>query len=229
MKKTDRIVGIVGGLGPLAGVDLVRKLVRMEEVSCDQEHASWILLNLPSEVPDRTQALLHGGEDFVQPVVDQLVRLKEVGVDFGAIACNTSHARLDAIRNGSPIPVLDMIGETVHYIAEFFSPGAKIGILGTDGTLQLGLYDMPLQNADFLPLHPSTKRQPQQATNAIKRGDVVRGREILQECVDDLIQQGAEAVVLGCTEYPIALTEVDGLLIDPTEILAGAILRECRK
>lgn len=143
-----RVIGIVGGLGPHAHIELERLLLaeterHLGEVVSDQDYPAWILSSLPGTA-DRTQALIGEGSsplpDLVLSARRLLSRPDASGADFVVIPCNTAHAFLPELRRYVPLPFLDMIGETVREALERIGPGGTVGVLATTGTLRAGLY-----------------------------------------------------------------------------------------
>ena len=227
-KTTEtKAVGIIGGMGPMATVDLFRKIVMMTDASSDSEHLRIMIDNRP-EIPDRTAAILAGKDTPVSYILDSASRLAAMGADFLIIPCNTSHCFFPAILEGSPIPVLNMIEETALRLQ---ADGVKsVGLLATDGVLQVGVYDQVLAEHGIRTLRPSPARQKE--VMHIIYGEIKAGvsahPEALEPLLGDMMLEGAEAFILGCTELPLAF---DGYTVgrerfyDPTAILAAAAIK----
>jgi aspartate racemase len=142
------VIGIVGGMGPLAHIEFERQLLvatrkRLGRSPVDQDFPEWIASSIP-ETPDRTEALLGQGPSPV-PWLERSVRRlcdksQAGGADFAVITCNTAHAFLEEVRRRACVPLLDMIDETVRAAHEQLGRGATIGVLGTTGTLRAGIY-----------------------------------------------------------------------------------------
>jgi len=221
-----KTIGIVGGLGPLAGISFAQHLVEIGQemgFAADQQHAPWILMNRPGDVPDRTDSLLLGGVDFVPPILDQLAALRRSGADVGVIACNTAHVAWEMIRQAAPMPMMSIVHETVRYVCDRY-PSGNIGLLATDGSLKLRLYADPLEAAGYEVLTPRS-RSVHDAILAIKAGRLMHARRILSRCAGELEDRDCSAIVLGCTEIPLALKSFPTPLINPTRILAEAAMR----
>lgn len=229
----NRLIGIVGGMGHLAGLDLAAKVVQVwaEQSS---ESAAYLLIS-DGNIPDRTAALLWNGADFVPAVVDELKRLHRAGADLAAIACNTAHARIDVIRQQSPIPVLDMIELTCAHIAATVPRRLPIGVLATRATIELDLYGAKLAAAGYTVVHAdsATTELAHCGILEVKRHGAEAGTRSLARARSRLIDAGAKVIIMGCTEIPLAFgpgvttTHIDTrplTLIDPTLILAKALV-----
>lgn len=242
----EQIIGIIAGVGPFAGLDLMGKILAQTAADTDQEHLDVISISQPSKLPDRTGYLL--GEVDVNPayaILDQLVRLEQAGATVAGIPCNTAHApeifdvvRSELAASGSRIRFLHMVHEVAQFLREN-SPGlTRIGLLATMGTYSSGLYGQLLGQAGFELLEPATTPQKEAIHRAIydpaygikSCGEATaQAKSDLLDGVEALRRAGAEAVILGCTEIPIAIREpmVQGIAaIDPTLILARALIRE---
>jgi aspartate racemase len=136
-----RTLGIVGGLGPHAHLELERRLLKaVEPVAGEQEYPSWILASLPS-TPDRTMALLEGGPSPVPAIVRSLEALA-AGADFAVIACVTAHAFIDELRRASPLPILSLVDATLDAVVRRWGRDARVGVLATTGTLRSAVFPL---------------------------------------------------------------------------------------
>lgn len=139
------VIGIMGGLGPHAHIELERLILAETERLIgrpphDQDYPPWILSSVPS-TPDRTLALLAGGPSPLPALEESARRLcGESGADFAVVPCNTAHAFLDELRARVSIPIVDMVEETIREALRRVGPSGGIGILGTTGTVKSGLY-----------------------------------------------------------------------------------------
>lgn len=140
-----RIIGIVGGLGPHAHIELERRLLAaVPDASGDQAYPEWVVSSMP-QTPDRTVALVEGGPSPVPAMVRSLERLAAC-TDFAMIACVTAHAYLDEMRTQVSLPILSLIEVTLREAARLHGlPGrpetaGRIGILATTGALRSGIY-----------------------------------------------------------------------------------------
>ena len=221
MKKT---IGIIGGMGPLATSDLFRKIVEVTDAACDQEHVR-VCIDNNTEIPDRTAAILKGGKDPVPEMVKSAVRLQAMGADVLIMPCNTAHYFYGRVIPVVEIPFLHMIEETAKEIKrEGFR---KVGLLATDGTCQSGVYKTVFDAHGIEMYAPSPEKQ-KSVMDVIYKGVKAGNRSIdltgFYGAMEELFCEGAETLVLGCTELPVAfdLFHIDRPNIDPTLVLAMA-------
>lgn len=119
--KNKKTIGILGGMGPLATSDLFKKIIDVTDVDKDQDYPR-VLIDNNTNIPDRTMAILHGGESPVPEMVRSTTVLSEMGADVLIIPCNTAHYFYNVIADSVTIPVLNMIKETA---AEALAKGCK--------------------------------------------------------------------------------------------------------
>ncbi len=238
-----RQIGVVGGVGPRAGLDLVQKILSATRASHDQDHLPISLLSLPHRVPDRTAFLL--GHTSVNPglaLADLADQLVAGGAEIVGIPCNTAHATVifEVIENrlAGRCDVVNMVEEVGAEIARRLPDARTVGVLSTAGTLVADVYPACLHplGLDVLQLPLSLQEQTVQpaiydeaygikATPGPVSARAVGG---LRAGLDYLLAAGADVVVLACTEIPLALTEttVRGVpLVDATDVLARALVR----
>lgn len=226
---SKRIVGVLGGMGPLATVDLYRKIIEATPAARDQDHLH-VIIDADPRIPDRTEALLHGGADPTPLLIAAARRLAAAGVDFIVMPCNTAHAFLPRLRDEIPVPFVSMIEQAAHAAAAVVPPGSTVGILATEGTIAAGLYQDALHAANLHPIVPDAANQTHvtAAIAAVKAGRV--GKDVTSEVLlaaSHLVERGARALLAACTELPIVLgpEDVPVPLIDPTAVLAQAAVR----
>lgn len=220
-------IGILGGMGPMATCDLMGKIIRSTDAKNDQEHIH-IYVDCNTNIPDRTAAILHQGEDPLPEMIKSATRLQAMGADVLIMPCNTAHYFIDRIQQSVDIPILNMLKETAAYLqAQGIS---KAAVLATDGTVQCGLYDSALKDAGIEPLYPTTEDQAlimHLIYDCVKAGKPCDQPEKIVALSKRLISQGAQTLILGCTELPIAFAQLGADLptVDPTEVLARAAIR----
>ncbi len=229
----NRTIGILGGMGPLATADLYHKIILATPARRDQDHFH-VIIDADPTIPDRSAALRGEGPDPLPGLLASARRLEGAGADFIVIPCNTAHAFLPALRPRLSIPVVDMIAETAEWVRRAYPAARRIGILAYRGTIEAGLYHHALRERGLAPLNPTPERQRRLVDGAI---DAVKGNdtrpavgEWLAEAGRGLVADGAEVLLAACTEIPIVLTPamVPAPLLDPTQILAEAAVREAR-
>ena len=228
MKKT---IGILGGMGPLATADLYRKIIEHTRADRDSEHIR-VYIDGNAAIPDRTAAILHGGEDPVPEMLSALRHLEACGADCIIMPCNTAHYFLPRLREQTALPILDMQRITAAVCRERF-PGKTAAILATDGTVQSGLYDRALDAEGVRWIHPGESEQ--KSLMHLIYGVVKASRPMEPEkeywdaILDTLRGQGADLFILGCTELPVlaGVLPSEGPFLDPTDELAKAAIRFC--
>ena len=220
---------MLGGMGPLATVDLYRKIIEETPATRDQDHLHVIIEGNPA-VPDRSEALLHGGEDPTPLLLAGATRLEGAGADFIVVPCNTAHAFLPRIAPELTIPLISMIDETAKAVA-LQLPESVVGILATAGTISAQLYQEAFAREGLGSLIPDAGGQARVSTAiaGVKAGNVGAAQtSLVRATADELIGRGAQSVIVACTELPLILTQADVSvpLFDPTRILARSAVAE---
>ncbi len=219
-------IGILGGMGPLATADLFQKIIQKTEAKSDQEHIH-ILIDCNTNIPDRTEAILHGGKDPLPEMVRSAVTLENMGADVLCMSCNTAHYYYDAITPYLHIPFLHMPEETAKKTkAEGFG---RVGLLATDGTCEAGVYDRAFQKIGIELIKPDIEGQKAVMDiiyKGIKAGNKAFPPDAFLRCLNSMKARGAEAFILGCTELPLAkdIYHIGEITLDPTSILAEAAI-----
>lgn len=237
------MIGIVGGVGPLAGLDIFRKIIEATAAACDQDHLPVILHSLPGQIPDRTDYLLGKvQENPGYPISRIILQLEKAGATVCAIPCNTAHAQaiFDIIKkelsaHQSRMILVSLIEATVAFV-KAIPDCQSVGVLSTTGTKKEGIYRKPLQDAGFTVLEPDDEEQekvheaiyhPAWGVKAQSSPVNRRVRKILEHAASRLIERGAGSVIMGCTEIPLALTKAqiqEKTLIDPNKVLALTLI-----
>ena len=237
-----QVIGVVGGVGPFAGIDLLRKIAEQTAAARDQDHLPVLSISDPGPIVDRTAFLLgQTPENPGRAMAEQVRLLARMGATIVGIPCNTAHAPpiFGAIRAetaGLPIRLLHMIEEVGRFLQTNYPEVERVGILSTVGTYQAGVYPQILAGAGFTAVtpprhileeyvhpaicHPEYGIKALGAAAERARANLLRGAAALRKA-------GAQAVILGCTGIPLVITEsrIDGMVVvDPTLILARALI-----
>lgn len=233
--RADHLAGILGGMGPAATAAFYAKVVERTPASCDQDHLRVAIWADPT-VPDRVGAVLADGTDPYPAILAGARQLGSLGATAVAMPCHTAHVFLPRLVEDTGLNFVDMVAETTAAL-ERRARGAgtlgAVGVLGTRATLASDLYQARLREAGFdvvLPEEPA-QTDVDLAIKGVKQGDPGAAGAHLGHAVRALGSAGATLIVLACTELPLAaghLTEPHTALLDPTELLADAIIRECR-
>jgi aspartate racemase len=224
-----KTVGILGGMGPEATGDLFLKIVRATPARRDQDHLRIIVDSLP-QVPDRTAAILGKAPDPSPALQAAARRLESWGAELIVIPCNTAHYYHGAIQGAVGVPVLDIMQETARAIRRDHPGVRNVGVLASTGTLNTGLYRNALAAEGLVEVVPSPEAQAavMEAIYGVKAGQQGAPRQLLVAASAEMIASGAQAIVAGCTEVPIALSAEDISVpyVDATLALAQAAVRQ---
>lgn len=229
------LIGVLGGMGPLATVDLLHKIIAETPASRDQEHVPVAVWNVP-QIPDRQQALAGKGESPLPALLYAIRQLNRLSVSHIVVPCNTAHHWFDALAAASQAPLVHIADATLHALTQ---PAAvretphTIGLIATHGTLNAGWYQQRF--AAQLGAETVVPNEQEMATlfvpgcYAVKRGELLHGGQLLEQLAAQLVARGAERLVLACTEVPPALEAVSSswrdISVDPTRALAQACVR----
>ena len=227
MKK----LGVLGGLGPMATVYFLQLLTQMSDAKTDQEHMEIILYSKPS-IPDRTKYII--GESEINPVEDMVAvgkKLNEMGADILAVPCITAHFFHKELEERIGLPVIHAIEETILYLEKENVSG--VGILATDGTIESGLFQNALEQHKmraFIPKADNQKKLMEIIYHEIKAGAAINMPLFLQ-VAEELFDQGAEVVLLACTELSLIKRDYDlpAGYLDVMEILARKAVQCCNR
>ncbi len=233
MDNKYKTIGILGGMGPEATLDLYRWIIKLTPASSDQEHIPIIINNLP-QIPDRTKYLLGGDNDPFPYLLKAAVTLQQAGADFIVIPCNTAHAFVPKLSRYIGIPIINMIDVVVSDLLKNYSSIKKIGLLATTGTIKTKIYQNKLKKAGLTTIRPHREIQKTKVMEAIYgKGGVKAGintkRPIsLLTCAGNhLVKNGSQVIVLGCTEISMVMHDyfVPVPVINPTKLLAEISIR----
>jgi aspartate racemase len=231
--KPANLVGILGGMGPLATADLYRKIIEITPASRDQDHIPVVIWSDP-RVPDRASALLASGASPLPWLIRGAQALQSMGASIIAIPCNTAHAFLSQLQAEVGGHFIDMIEATVHCVAAKANPSCVVGLLGSTATLQLGLYQHRFAKEGVRVVVPSETEQSSvmEAIARLKAGDLSEPVcQMALRAAQGLIERGSDVVIAGCTELPLAFARLEPKcvpVIDPTRVLAEALVRATR-
>jgi aspartate racemase len=223
------LLGILGGMGPLAGAAFASRLVALTDAQRDQDHVPALLCNDP-RVPDRSSARLGLGADPLEAMVAGLQLLERAGATLIAIPCNTAHLWYEQMAARTRVPLLHIV-EAVCDDLEALGARGPVGLMGTPATLKLGLYQAPLRDRGHEVLVPDEAGLAQcvAAIAAVKANRPQEAFAPAAACIRGLLARGARAVVLGCTELPLAVPHdrrdaFGCVLTDSIDALARAAL-----
>lgn len=234
MKVLDgNVLGVLGGMGPLATEIFYDMTIRQKHAIKDQDHINMIILS-HATMPDRTKAIKENNTDAVlEKMIKDAKFLEDAGVCAIAIPCNTSHVLLDRIQTEVSAPIINMIEETVKRLEENTKEGSKIGVMATDGTISMGLYQKYLHRAGFESYVPSEDVQKlvmKVIYDGIKKGEPVEKGDF-NKIEEEYINMGCNKVILGCTELSVYKIQekLGSYYIDAMEVLADKSIELCER
>lgn len=220
------VIGILGGMGPLATVDFVGKIIASTPATSDQEHVPLLIASIP-QIPDRTRAFRGEGSSPAPAMIASALRLKHAGAQLLVMACNTAHLWYEQVQEAVGLPMLHLVDAAVADAAAVMGPSRRVGLLGTDATLASCLYVNRETAAELrirwmLPTARETSELVMPGIEAVKAGDMSQGERLLTLAARALQARGATALILGCTEIPLVLAAENAsvAVIDATASLA---------
>jgi aspartate racemase len=218
---TTKTVGVLGGMGPDATVDFMSKVIALTPADKDQDHIHMLVDHNPT-VPNRQDAILGDGEDPGPAMAEMAKRLETAGADFLVIPCNTAYVFQNYIIDAVSIPLISIIDETINALPEKCS---RVGLLATDGCLKAHVYQDALASNDMISIQPDADdmQELMGLIYAIKAGDTGAAiADTMRSLAEELVSQGAQAIVAGCTEIPLVLDNsmLNVPLISSTDVLA---------
>ena len=223
--QKEKVVGILGGMGPEATVDLFSEIIHQTKAKNDDEHLRIIIDNNP-KIPSRQDAILKGTESPGPSMALTGKNLEAAGADFIILGANTAHHFYSYVKEAVNIPVLHIIGETVLATIKSVGNVKKVGVLAAKGAMKTGMYQNAYQEHGI-----ATVDAPERILDLVHdaifsfkyEGINEKNVGMMKEAITFLIEQGAEAIVMGCTEIPLILKDqqINAPLINPNTIIAS--------
>lgn len=238
------LIGIIGGVGPFAGLDFIKKILSNTRAVKDQEHINSMLISCSSLIPDRTEFLLNddGRENPANGMFRCARSLYKAGVRHASVACNTAHSsRIFSpfcAKVAESLPGLTIVNmlETCAAFVKNELHFTRIGLLATKGTYKSAVYHEYFKKADGFELIEPEERGQDKIHESIyseKFGIKAYSQPVKPQAKNTIIyeiyrlaERGVEAVILGCTELPLAISSDDFTLpvIDPGLLTARRLL-----
>lgn len=222
-----KTIGILGGMGPEASANLYQKMIKYAQTRYgavqDEDYPPIIVYSLPLDGFDEK-----GISDFPlvkKQLIEGVKRLEFAGCDLIVIACNTVHHFYPAMQGAVSIPILNIVEESLNRVKE--SGFQQIGLFASQSTVELKLYELAFEKKGIKVVLPN-KHQQEKLNRVIEK--VMGGHQGLHEVISlkeiafEFMQRGAQAIVMGCTEIPLAInqTHTDIKLFDTIEIIVEA-------
>jgi len=222
------MIGVLGGMGPLATVDFFNKVLAATPAQGDADHVPLLIQSDPRISP-RPAAIFGFGRSPLPELLAGRDRLISAGATMLAMPCNTAHFWYSELIADCSVPFISIVETTLSELAKTASRGSHIGIIATKATLAAKIFDKSLTKAGYFPLLPQDDEMEQlvlPGIDLVKAGEGSKGGVLIAEAVQALLQRGADVVLLACTETPLALDAVQSPLrlrcVDSTATLARA-------
>ncbi len=227
-----QFLGVLGGMGPLAGATFMARLTLLTPAVLDQDHIPAILWSDP-RVPGRPAAYFGQGEDPFPWMINGVRHLEAAGAKAIVIPCNTAHLWFDQLVEQAHVSILHIVEAVVRDLQESGVRNGRIGVMATGATLQSDLYQAVLASEGYECIVPNAAEIAEYCSipiELVKKNKLEEAYRALTPGIEALCKRGAQAIVLGCTELPLALPLVQrqewGVpIVDSIDALARAALR----
>jgi aspartate racemase len=223
-------LGILGGMGPAASAEFVNRLIAQTPASCDQEHIPFVLWSNP-QIPDRSTSMRNGDNNPLPFLLEGIRGLKSAGCNLIVIPCNTAHFWFHEFSKVN-VRIVHIVDSVASALKDAGVSDGTIGVIGTQATVELGLYQYMLNRQGWNCITPDRSEMDffvQPAIDLIKSGKILEAEALLMKVIHSLIDRGARAVVLGCTEIPLAIRidQENGIpLINSIDSLVKVVIKE---
>lgn len=227
MSRRRPIIGILGGMGPEATVDLMRRVLLATPAMDDSDHVH-LLVDSNPDVPSRIAALIDKtGQSPGPELVSMALRLQSAGAEALAIACNTAHAFASDITDAVSIPLIDMVALTADRIGAMALRHKRVGLLASTAVVNLGLYEGVLAERGISIALPQRQHDLVEVIKAVKRGDSgTASRRTFATIADGLIGEGVDLLLIACTELSLLADSIDpqAPCVDALDVLVSEIV-----
>ncbi len=229
----SRTVGILGGMGPEATVDLMQRVIRLTPALDDADHVRMLVDNNP-QVPSRIAALIEGSGASPAPTLRAMAEgLVAQGADFLAMPCNTAHHYHGEVAGDLPVPFLNMVELAADTLAGIEPAVLRVGLLASTALQKIELYEPALRARQLQVLYPAAAQQSDlmDLIRAVKAGDATSARrQSFSDAARDLEAAGADVLLIACTELSVISDDLETALpvYDSADILSRAIVNEAR-
>ncbi|MCX8095672.1 MAG: amino acid racemase [Caldisericia bacterium] len=227
MEIKEKIIGVIGGMGPEATLDLFYKIIKNTKANKDQEHIHLIIDNYP-QIPDRTAYLLGKGENPLPYILKSAKNLENLGVSAICMPCNTAHYFLDEIRKNLSVPFISIVESVIEEIKENYKEIKNVGLVATKGTIIGKVYENPLKEEGYkVIIRDDLLDDVMNIIYSIKGGKIKENKDSFMKIVEEYIKSGSEIIIAGCTEIPLLLQFINTKIpiIDSTLCLAMKVIK----
>ena len=227
-RKQKLVPGIMGGMGPEATLDFMTKVLQRTNAQADQDHLRLLIDHNP-KVPNRHASIEGSGEDVTPYLLEMAANLERSGADFVVMVCNTAHAYQGAIADSLSIPFVSIIDEVVDELNENTNGKPAVGVMAAQGCLNAQLYQNALRDSGY-PVKVWDQQHLEQFMELvyrIKAGDTGKQLTVtMKHLANTLIDQGAEVLLVGCTEIPLVLdsNKLSAPSFSSTDVLVSRVI-----
>jgi len=224
MAGNDRLVGVIGGMGPDATVDFMSRVIHASPANKDQDHVRMVVDHNP-RIPSRQSAMRGEGESPGPVIASMATRLESAGAEFLVMPCNLAHAWQSDIRAASSIPFVSIVDESLRSAVRHSGDESPIGLMTTPGCFTAGLYQRALEDAG----RPAILQTSDELAETMSLVDKIKGGDRSEEVAEGLknlatrlVDRGATVLIAACTEFPLVLNEsmFDVAFVSSTDALA---------
>jgi aspartate racemase len=230
MPIQDRLIGVLGGMGPAATVDFMRQVVHQTKAERDQDHVPLLVFSDPT-IPDRSASILDPGALSPVPMLrDYARRLQRAGATVIVMPCNTAHHFYGAVSDSVDVPIMHIVDAVIAVmVSAGIDKACGVAVLATAGTMSSRLYQAKLAALGYRVCSstPAEQSAVSEAIRLIKASRIDAGAAMVESALQSLQQNGAGCAILACTELSLVMGSVqaDIPLIDSTHALAVACVR----
>ena len=228
---SEKVVGVIGGMGPEATVNFMHRLVARTPARDDADHLHVLVDNNP-KIPSRIATLIEGAGEDPAPVLCAMAKgLQAQGADFLVMPCNTAHYYLPAIARSVGIPVLDMVQLAIQKLA--MAGANRVGVLASPAVRKVGLYKARMEQAGLHALFPESQDEETLLAiiKAVKAGRLNDShRQDYAKVARNLLDAGADALLVACTEFSVMgpPAGVASSVVDALDVLVEATITTAR-
>ena len=228
------MIGILGGMGPLATADFFMQVLALAGAEHDEDHVPLLIQSDP-RVPSRPAAILAGGESPLPALLAARDRLVAAGAVALAMPCNTAHHWYADLAAGCPVPFFSIVESASDAVARQQPDGGDVLVLGTRATLAVQLFDTALHRRGLrarLPSEADLAGTVLPAIADVKAGRTALAGERVRPLRENALSGRSGCVLLACTELPLAARAVgidDPRCVDTTAALAATCVEWWRR
>jgi aspartate racemase len=207
----EKVVGVLGGMGPFATVDFFSRIVALTPAKKDWEHLR-IVIDNNVKIPSRTRAVLYGEASPVPGMIESINQLASIGADFVTLPCNSAHYFYDQVVQGIQIPWLNMLESVSKAVTV---NGDRPLVLGGYITMTEELYSRYIPGAAYPSPKDSEFMWSLIEEIKLTSGLSVSSRTQLETMISKMKGE-IDCVLLACTELSIVyggITSIDGLRV----------------